>query len=104
MEAFRRIQTGKTGDVHMVAFKDTKILDDTTLDEIRQESHRRGHAVEHPAPVGAVQDPQRDECHASATATADAGEPPTAARNLSPLDIRSATGCGQRAGVARHRW
>jgi anti-sigma B factor antagonist len=37
MEAFRRILSGKTGDVHMVAFKDTKILDDTTLDEIRQE-------------------------------------------------------------------
>ena len=37
MDAFRRILTGKTGDVHMIAFKDTKILDDTVLDEIRQE-------------------------------------------------------------------
>ena len=37
MEAFRRIQTAKKGDIHMVAFKDSKILDDTTLDEIRQE-------------------------------------------------------------------
>ncbi|MFM7108080.1 MAG: STAS domain-containing protein [Planctomycetaceae bacterium] len=37
MEAFRRIQTGKKGDIHMVAFKDAKILDDVTLDEIRKE-------------------------------------------------------------------
>ena len=37
MEAFRRIMTGKKGDVHMVAFKDSKILDDVTLDEIKQE-------------------------------------------------------------------
>ena len=37
MEAFRRIQTAKKGDIHMVAFKDAKILDDVVLDEIRQE-------------------------------------------------------------------
>ena len=37
MEAFRRIQTGKKGDIHMVAFKDSKILDDVTLDEIKHE-------------------------------------------------------------------
>jgi anti-sigma B factor antagonist len=37
MEAFRRIQTAKKGDIHMVAFKDSKILDDTTLDEIKRE-------------------------------------------------------------------
>ena len=37
MDAFRRILTGKKGDVHMVAFKDSKILDDVVLDEIRQE-------------------------------------------------------------------
>ncbi|MEI6239269.1 MAG: STAS domain-containing protein [Planctomycetia bacterium] len=37
MDAYRRIQTGKTGDVHLVVFKDKKILDDTTLDEIRKE-------------------------------------------------------------------
>ncbi|MDA1039958.1 MAG: STAS domain-containing protein [Planctomycetota bacterium] len=37
MDQFRRIQTGKTGDVHMVAFKDAKILDDTVLDEIKTE-------------------------------------------------------------------
>ena len=37
MEQYRRIQTGKKGDIHMVAFKDKKILDDTVLDEIRSE-------------------------------------------------------------------
>jgi anti-sigma B factor antagonist len=37
MDAFRRILTGKKGDIHMVAFKDSKILDDVTLDEIKQE-------------------------------------------------------------------
>ena len=37
MEQFRRIQTGKTGNVHIVSFKDKKILDDTVLDEIRAE-------------------------------------------------------------------
>ncbi len=37
MDLYRRIQTGKTGDVHMVVFKDKKILDDTTLDEIKKE-------------------------------------------------------------------
>jgi anti-sigma B factor antagonist len=37
MDQFRRIQTGKTGNVHMVLFKDKKILDDTVLDEIRAE-------------------------------------------------------------------
>ena len=37
MDAYRRIQTGKTGDVHLVVFKDKKILDDTTLDEIKKE-------------------------------------------------------------------
>ena len=37
MEAFRRIQTAKQGTIHMVAFKDSKILDDTTLDEIKRE-------------------------------------------------------------------
>jgi anti-sigma B factor antagonist len=37
MDQFRRIQTAKTGDVHMVAFKDAKILDDTVLDEIKTE-------------------------------------------------------------------
>ena len=35
MEQFRRILTGKKGNVHIVAFKDKKILDDTVLDEIR---------------------------------------------------------------------
>jgi anti-sigma B factor antagonist len=37
MDQFRRIQTAKKGDVHMVLFKDKKILDDTVLDEIRSE-------------------------------------------------------------------
>ena len=37
MDQFRRLQTGKTGTVHLVVFKDKKILDDTTLDEIRKE-------------------------------------------------------------------
>jgi anti-sigma B factor antagonist len=37
MEAFRRIQSAKTGNVIMVAFKDKKILDDTVLDEIKKE-------------------------------------------------------------------
>ena len=37
MDQFRRIQTGKTGDIHLVQFKDKKILDDTVLDEIRTE-------------------------------------------------------------------
>jgi hypothetical protein len=37
MDAYRRIQTGKTGEVHLVVFKDKKILDDTTLDEIKKE-------------------------------------------------------------------
>jgi len=37
MDAYRRIQTGKTGDVHLVVFKDKKILDDTVLDEIKKE-------------------------------------------------------------------
>ena len=37
MDQFRRIQTGKAGDVHMVLFKDKKILDDTVLDEIKTE-------------------------------------------------------------------
>jgi anti-sigma B factor antagonist len=37
MDQFRRIQTGKKGDIFMVLFKDKKILDDTMLDEIRTE-------------------------------------------------------------------
>ena len=37
MDQYRRILTGKKGDVVMVAFKDKKILDDTVLDEIRTE-------------------------------------------------------------------
>ena len=37
MDQYRRIQTGKTGDVHLVVFKDKKILDDTVLDEIKTE-------------------------------------------------------------------
>ena len=37
MEVEFKIQTGKKGDIHMVAFKDAKILDDTVLDEIKQE-------------------------------------------------------------------
>jgi anti-sigma B factor antagonist len=37
MDAYRRIQTGKTGDIHIVVFKDKKILDDTVLDEIKTE-------------------------------------------------------------------
>ena len=37
MDQYRRIQTGKTGDIHMVLFKDKKILDDTVLDEIKKE-------------------------------------------------------------------
>ena len=40
MEQFRRILTGKKGNVHMVAFKDKKILDDAVLDEIKAEVHR----------------------------------------------------------------
>ena len=37
MDQFRRIQTGKKDTVHMVLFKDKKILDDAVLDEIRAE-------------------------------------------------------------------
>ena len=37
MDQFRRIQTAKSGDIHMVVFKDAKILDDTVLDEIKTE-------------------------------------------------------------------
>ena len=37
MDQYRRIQTGKKGDILMVLFKDKKILDDTVLDEIRAE-------------------------------------------------------------------
>lgn len=37
MDQFRRIQTGKKDNVHMVLFKDKKILDDAVLDEIRAE-------------------------------------------------------------------
>ena len=37
MDQFRRIQTGKKDAVHMVLFKDKKILDDAVLDEIRAE-------------------------------------------------------------------
>ena len=37
MDQFRRIQTGKKGDIFLVLFKDKKILDDTMLDEIRTE-------------------------------------------------------------------
>lgn len=37
MDQFRRIQTGKKGDIFMILFKDKKILDDTVLDEIRSE-------------------------------------------------------------------
>ena len=37
MDQFRHIQTGKTGDIHIVLLKDKKILDDTVLDEIRTE-------------------------------------------------------------------
>ena len=37
MDKFRRIQTGKTGNIHLVQFTDKKILDDTVLDEIRTE-------------------------------------------------------------------
>jgi anti-sigma B factor antagonist len=37
MEQYRRIQAGKKDDIHLVAFKDKKILDDTVLDEIRSE-------------------------------------------------------------------
>jgi len=36
-KVFRRIQTHKQGDVHIVLFKDKKILDDATLDEIKAE-------------------------------------------------------------------
>lgn len=38
MDQFRRIQAGKKGDIFIVQFKDKKILDDTTLDEIRSET------------------------------------------------------------------
>jgi len=37
MDQYRRIQTAKKDAIHMVAFKDKKILDDTALDEIRTE-------------------------------------------------------------------
>jgi anti-sigma B factor antagonist len=37
MDQLRRLQFGKKGDILMVAFKDKKILDDTALDEIRNE-------------------------------------------------------------------
>ncbi len=37
MEQYRRIQAAKKDAIHMVAFKDKKILDDTALDEIRTE-------------------------------------------------------------------
>ena len=35
MDQYRRIQTAKKGDIHIVLFKDKKILDDTVLDEMR---------------------------------------------------------------------
>jgi anti-sigma B factor antagonist len=37
MDQYRRIQTAKKDDIHMVLFKDKKILDDTVLDEIKSE-------------------------------------------------------------------
>ena len=40
MDQFRRIQTAKKGDIHIVLFKDKKILDDTVLDEIKTEVNR----------------------------------------------------------------
>lgn len=40
MDQFRRIQAVKKGDIHIVLFKDKKILDDSVLDEIRGEVNR----------------------------------------------------------------
>ncbi len=40
MDQFRRIQPVKKGNVHIVVFKDKKILDDTVLDEIKTEVNR----------------------------------------------------------------
>ena len=40
MDQFRRIQPVKKGNVHIVVFKDKKILDDTVLDEIKTEINR----------------------------------------------------------------
>ena len=40
MDQYRRIQTAKKGDIHIVLFKDKKILDDTVLDEIKTEINR----------------------------------------------------------------
>ena len=40
MDPFRRIQTAKKDNIHIVLFKDKKILDDTILDEIKTEINR----------------------------------------------------------------
>ncbi|NQW48347.1 MAG: STAS domain-containing protein [Planctomycetes bacterium] len=40
MDQFRRIQTVKKGDIHIVLFKDKKILDDSVLDEIKVEINK----------------------------------------------------------------
>ena len=40
MDQYRRIQTAKKDDIHIVLFKDKKILDDTVLDEIKTEINR----------------------------------------------------------------
>jgi len=40
MDQYRRIQTGKKDNIHIVLFKDKKILDDTVLDEIKTEINR----------------------------------------------------------------
>jgi len=40
MDQYRRIQAAKKGDIHIVLFKDKKILDDTVLDEIKVEINK----------------------------------------------------------------
>ena len=40
MDQFRRIQPAKKDNIHIVLFKDKKILDDTVLDEIKTEVNR----------------------------------------------------------------
>jgi anti-sigma B factor antagonist len=40
MDQYRRIQTAKKDNIHIVLFKDKKILDDTVLDEIKTEINR----------------------------------------------------------------
>jgi anti-anti-sigma factor len=39
-QQFRRIQTAKKDEIHIILFKDKKILDDAVLDEIKSEINR----------------------------------------------------------------